>query len=386
MLQFKSIIIYIFIIGAAQAVLLSIFLFNKQENKIANRLLAVTMLIFSVDLFNGVMFLTGNIKGAPFLIGLSNTFPYLYGPLIYIYTILLGHNKEGFKRSYALHFIPFLLVQIYALFFFYFEGAAYQLSLMDLNIPNPWHIELIGKLIPISGITYVILTLKEVSQFNNNIKESYSNIDRINLKWLTYLVIWTAIIWTVVIVSYLLDFIFGDELQANLLIYITMSLFLYALGIKSLRQPQIVMLDDGEEETSNGQNNKTDSYKKSGLTEEAANTYLEKLMKIMENEKPYINNGLNLSDLSELVDISTHNLSEIINRKLKNSFYDFINNYRVDEVKRLIVEDENANFSILALGFDAGFSSKSAFYSSFKRVCGITPAQYRDELNPKRVA
>jgi AraC-like DNA-binding protein len=257
---------------------------------------------------------------------------------------------------------------------------------MDLTIPHSWHINLIGKLIPVSGIIYVILTLKEAAHFNKSIRDTYSNIDRINLNWLTYLVIWTAIIWVVVIVSYLLDFIFGDELQANLLIYITMSIFLYALGIKSLRQPQIVMLEDDGEKTSAVFSDNSVSYQKSGLSEELADSYLEKLLKIMSEEKPFRNNKLNLSDLSKMIGISNHNLSEVINKKLTSSFYDFINKYRVEEVKKLIEEDKDQAYSILAHGYEAGFSSKSAFYTSFKKVCGITPAQYRDELKAKRVA
>ena len=87
-----------------------------------------------------------------------------------------------------------------------------------------------------------------------------------------------------------------------------------------------------------------------------------------------------------MIGISNHNLSEVINKKLTNSFYDFINGFRVKEVQKLIEEDPDSRYSILAIGYEAGFSSKSAFYTSFKKVCGITPAQYRDELKAKRVA
>lgn len=381
--QFKEIISYILIIGAAQGSLLSIFLFKKKENGTANKLLGILMLVFVIDLLLALAFTTDYIRNIPWAMALNNSFPYTYGPFIFIYTLILSKNNDRFKTGYLLHFIPFLLIQVYGLFFWYFEDVSYQLSLLNPDIPPPWHIKLISSLIPVSGIIYTVLTIREVFKYNKRLKESYSYLDKINLNWISYLVIGSTVIWLIVLFSYALNYIYGEGLKAGILIYLSMAVFLYLLGFRSLKQPEIKIIE-AEREPDSISFQEAESYRKSGLTDELAENYLNKLISLMEGEKPYLNNRLKLSDLAELLAISTHNISEVINRKLNQNFYDFINKYRVEEVKRLIEKDKDYAFSILGLGFEAGFSSKSAFYTSFKKVTGLTPAQYRENLKIKK--
>ena len=100
----------------------------------------------------------------------------------------------------------------------------------------------------------------------------------------------------------------------------------------------------------------------------------------MSEDKPYLNSDLTLNDLSEKLEISSHNLSEILNTQLNQNFFDFVNQYRIDEVKKNLADQKMDHLTLLSIAFDAGFNSKSGFNAIFKRYTNLTPSQYRQTV------
>jgi AraC-like DNA-binding protein len=125
---------------------------------------------------------------------------------------------------------------------------------------------------------------------------------------------------------------------------------------------------------------KVGKYEKSGLTEAKAKQYLAALQQLMESEKPYTNSELTLLQLAEMLVISPHNLSEIINTQLQLNFFDFVNGYRVEKARRDLIDPTKQHLKILSISFEAGFISKTAFNTIFKKFTNLTPSEYRQRF------
>ena len=118
-------------------------------------------------------------------------------------------------------------------------------------------------------------------------------------------------------------------------------------------------------------------YERSGLSEREAAALKSALLSAMEQQRPWRNRDLTLADLAQQLSTTPHKLSELLNSQLEQSFYDFVNGYRVRYVQRRIEDEDARNLKILALALDAGFASKSTFNDVFKKHTGRTPSDYR---------
>ena len=118
-------------------------------------------------------------------------------------------------------------------------------------------------------------------------------------------------------------------------------------------------------------------YAKSGLSEDLLERYKSKLTHLMSEEQAYMNPSLTLPKLSNMVQCPVNHLSQVINAGFGVSFFDYLNEYRIEEAKRILSDQSDRPQPILSVAFEVGFNSNSAFYSAFKRLCGQTPAQFR---------
>jgi YesN/AraC family two-component response regulator len=148
------------------------------------------------------------------------------------------------------------------------------------------------------------------------------------------------------------------------------------IGISGLRQKEIFITAEA-----NIKEPQTVKYEKSSLKDDVKNELITKLKKYLDEEKPYLNNDLKLDDIANKLETNRQYHSQIINETYKQNFFTLINNYRINEAKKLFFNQKHKQLSIMGVANSVGFNSKSTFNTLFKKFTGKTPSQFISENN-----
>jgi AraC-like DNA-binding protein len=349
-------------IGAAQGFLLSISLVTiKRGNKKANLILAFLLFIFSFMIFFHSLseIQRGKIDNEHAHTG--QTILLLVAPLIYLYVNALIKQTFKFSVKDLIHLLPFVLVLI-----FYISYPAEKNFNNFLPLPE----KIFLWVMVIQMTIYFFFSVYYLNEHNRRIKNTFSTIDKINLRWLRFLIVANTIIWPLAFLIELLKKHSGDFD----LIWILISILIYLIGYKGLKQPEIF---SGEIKNNREAEISRKKYVKSGLTDENADEVFNRLNEFMLSSKSFLDSNLNLPGLAKQLNISTHHLSQIINKKAEQNFFEYINKFRIEEAKRLLKNPEMNHLTISAIGFEVGFNSTSTFNSVFKNLTGTTPSKYQ---------
>ncbi|MEO0779696.1 MAG: AraC family transcriptional regulator, partial [Bacteroidota bacterium] len=155
-------------------------------------------------------------------------------------------------------------------------------------------------------------------------------------------------------------------------VWIGLATTVFFLGYVAIKQPEILRWAEVVPTEEEDQNIIPLHSRPEGIN----SAQKERLVELMEREKPYLNPRLTLSDLASLLNTNVHQLSRLINEGFAVNFYDFVNGYRVREFKRRVILPEYQSQTFLAIAFSVGFNSKTAFNRSFKKLTNSTPRQF----------
>lgn len=308
----------------------------------------------------------------------------LHGPIMLIYTQQLISKECWPSYKYALHMIPFLL--FYALFTLYQPDAVIlpgsSSSLLDkLNFisatPNVIEgmLAFFGQCNLIIFMIYSAWTIRILRQHNRNLSTYFSQQES------TISLIWIYVIPSLFAFLVLLNTIneSGDTsllapMDAHLLSYLTFIIVLCVFGVEQSPLHQTLGWERQDE-------TQTSSRSENINAQTFAPEDLQKLNTLMATEKLYLNPDLTIYQLSHSLGMPRREVSSLLNNGLNKNFFQFINEWRVDEVKRQLQDPHTRQFTLLDIALNCGFKSKSSFNSIFKQCTGMTPSAYRKKTD-----
>lgn len=371
-----DLIAIIIAVGVIQGVVLSIALFrNRFKVPYSNRLLAVFCLLFALVTFEDFLFRTRLILDVPHLFLVFYPFIFALGPLFFLYVKSLTTSNFRFRQHYWLHFIPYLLILALLASTVYFNKPAIKRTWILESLKDA-EANLFNYLGIIQILTYIIWSLYLLLVHKQNIRKIFSYNDQINLNWLKRLIFSVMLLWAIWSLSNLSNHPYFKHLDA-----IGFPVFVYILGYWGTSQKLIYSSNLAKDESISELQDSAEKakYSNTSLSDTESELKLQAIQAYMLHQKPYLNGELTIQELSGKVNIPVNSISQIINSKLNQNFFEFVNHYRVEEFKREVLNPKNQHLSLLGIALDCGFNSKASFNAVFKKFTGLTPSEFRKQ-------
>ncbi|MEO6286314.1 MAG: helix-turn-helix domain-containing protein [Dyadobacter sp.] len=317
---------------------------------------------------------------------------FLYAPLFFFYIRKLLFKTPTLPDKWWLHFLLPLAQLLAYMPFFLSEKKVLQLKIVN-HSPDLQMLYIISGIIALGSNTWYWFQCRNMIF---TYKRQYTTLasDEQNLQYLSTVLIIQAVCLVFWLFSGVLSavgnfFPFDTSYITSRsvdFIWLVFSLIPYFLGYFAIHQPEIFKIASDHttpffsvEEVVNAAsdglaipgNEKTPDISDQNLQE-----WKEKIGTYMQKSKPHHNPGLTLGTLAAKVKISPHLLSKVINEAYEKNFFDFVNSYRIEDFKERFEDPRNKHFTMLAIAFEVGFNSKTAFNRAFKKMTGSTPREY----------
>ena len=368
-------------IGIFLGISLGMFLlFNKSTKNRSNIYLVILLFISTLFLVSPFVYFIGYFDRLPHLYRIAQIVGFVSGPVIYLYVRTC--TQKDFKMSPILwlHFIPvvinnFFNIPVYTISAT--EKIEYFQIFMETGIfQNRNSYRIIPLLGVIHSIVYGIISVNLILKYRKHLAQTASFVDNSFHQWLLVFVSFLAY----PMLTVFLWLISGGRFFSLSLFYFGFVFFNITVFASILFKPELFHTFPNQMPIPDSTEEKTRKYESSNLQEDQKEKYLEQIQSKMNSEKYYREPELTIQQLSEQINIPTYYLSQVINEKLDCNFLDFINQYRVEAAKELLLKPDLEHYSITAIGFEAGFNSKSTFYSAFKRFTDTTPGKFRKSM------
>ncbi len=373
-------LVFLSVLAAASALFLSFLVFTVRQdaNVTANRWLAAFLLSLGIFMIEDGLYEFGVMAKNLWLLGVLDQSIFLAAPLLYMAVSEFVAVQRVWKWYQLLHFVPALIFLLLSMPLFFSDATEKAKYLITEQTPmqlTDWIIvlALIGQF-----FVYEILCFRKLIKHQRNLQNITADAQRGNLDWLLYFLVGIMIMtatWAISVISFRS---YSDPRWQEPIYFIGV----YALGYFTMRQKEVFPFsyNDRKEvaELLEEQENTTEQqlyYFSSERLQLTKNDLLEK----METKKPYLDPELSLPTLAHQMNLSLHEMSELVNQGFQENFAQFVNRYRVEESKRLLLSRQHGHLSIVGIAFEAGFNSKTTFNTVFKKNTGISPTEYQKQ-------
>ncbi len=345
---------------------------GKQDVKFLLSAFFIVLGLLVFDVYAQVIGLYFSYPRAAFWL---NSLATLLGPLLFLVTrqTLFKDARIGLKDGW--HLLPYFIYTGFAVGIYHFLSHDEKLEYLQNEIGQGQGENLIFGLLLLFGlVAYVIVSLRMVKKYRIRLREEYASVEQKNANWLGRLLYGFLVILSFSITIQIANYLpVGVEIARFLMVGLLLVMLLIIL--RSVYQGVI------ESNLFEGLSLETDEAESKGEKNASHDHELvAKLEQLLTGQRPYLDPEIDLSSLAGLLNVSPRELSQVINRDLGRSFFDLINQRRVEYVKQRLSSSDDSGLTVLEVMYDSGFNSKSSFNTAFRKHAGQTPTEFRRSL------